>query len=95
MSKYINPVIESFLKGENKKIANTESKDDKLYLFDNVIAKFKDSKLYITTSSWNTLTTRDRLNKLPNVSVKVSKGILYIKENDNWNKWDGSWKKID
>lgn len=39
----------------------------------------------ITTAGWNTATTRERLNGLPNVNVSQRKGQLYL----NGHKWSG------
>lgn len=58
-----------------------------LKLHSNKIAhKFLDSgKLFINTCGWNTVTTRARLNGLPNVSVYQKNYVLYL----NGVEWDG------
>ena len=95
MAKSIQPVIEAFLNGKNKKVSNTKSINNKLYLFENIIAKInlEAKKIAITTNGWNTATTRSRLNMLPGVNVRSKKGQLYIKINDDkeWEKWNGYW----
>ncbi len=62
-------------------------------LHNNVIAKksISTSKIEITTASWNTRTTRERLNGFENVVVRKIKGKLYL----NGNLWDGNLIKID
>jgi hypothetical protein len=59
-----------------------------LKLHDNAIAyRYNDPEktLSITTCGWNTKTTRERLNSLPNVSITVKKGVQYL----NGKEWDG------
>ena len=58
-----------------------------LKLHGNKIAhKFLDSgKLFINTCGWNTVTTRERLNGLPNVSVNQKNHVLYL----NGIEWNG------
>ena len=48
------------------------------------------NRLQITTAGWNTVTTRERLNGLPNVSVIQRKGKLYL----NGKEWDGEWIEV-
>lgn len=43
------------------------------------------NRLQITTAGWNTATTREHLNGLPNVSVIQRRGQLYL----NGKEWDG------
>lgn len=98
MSKTIEPVIESFLKGKKKKVSNTETDGSNLYLFNNRIA-WRDehtNELWISTCGYNSKTTRDRLNMLPDVWVRTFKGqlLLYVGHNStqqvsDWIKWDG------
>ena len=78
MAKSVQPVIEAFLNGKNKKINNTEANNGKLYLFGNMIAKIdlKVGKIMITTCGWNTPTTRDRLNMLPGIWISSKKEQL-------------------
>lgn len=44
----------------------------------------------ICTSGWDTVTTRERLNGIPGVSVYHKKGELFL----NGERWDGKWKRI-
>lgn len=95
MAKSVQPVIEAFLNGENKKINNTKANNGKLYLFGNMIAKIdlKVGKIMITTCGWNTPTTRDRLNMLPGIWISSKKEQLFIRRDNtqNWETWDGNW----
>lgn len=56
-----------------------------MFLFGNMIAVRVGNRLQITTAGWNTVTTRERLNGLPNVSVTQRKGQLYL----NGKEWNG------
>ena len=94
MSRQITEnAVRAFLLGDNFKQSNTEVKYGKyndvavMYLFDNEIAFYSPTTkiLEITTAGWNTVTTRERLNGLPNVSVTQRKGQLYL----NGKEWDG------
>jgi hypothetical protein len=89
MRKITNNAINAFLAGRNFKESNTEIKSNcngvYMYLFDNLIACRVGDRLQITTAGWNTVTTRERLNGLPNVSVSQRKGQLYL----NGTEWDG------
>ena len=44
----------------------------------------------ITTAGWNTVTTRERLNGIPGVSVHQSKHVLHL----NDEPWDGAWTEV-
>ena len=94
MSRQITEnAVRALLAGGNFKQSNTEVKYSKyndvavMYLFDNEIAFYSPTTkiLEITTAGWNTVTTRERLNGLPNVSVTQRKGQLYL----NGKEWDG------
>ena len=100
MSRQITEnAINAFLAGRNFKQSNTEVKYSKyncvsvMYLFDNEIAIYNpvNKVLEITTAGWNTVTTRERLNGLPNVSVTQRKGQLFL----NGQPWDGELVTID
>ena len=59
-----------------------------LKLYGNRIAyRYNDPErtLSITNCGWNTATTKERLNALPNVSIKQLRGEWYL----NGKKWDG------
>lgn len=98
MSKSHRPVIDAFLENRKKKITNTETDGESLYLFGNRIAWWDEQNcLWITTSGYNTNTTRDRLNMLPDVWVRTSKGQLYLWASyinptryEDWLPWNGN-----
>lgn len=97
MGKTHKPVIDAFLKRQKRKVNNTYTDGKTLFLFDNPIAWWEDDgALWISTCNWNTNTTRDRLNMLPNIWVRSFKGqlLLYIgnpstQEVSDWIPWDG------
>lgn len=65
-----------------------------LKLFGNEIAyKYNDHKgtLSITNCGYFTVTTKERLNGLPNVSINQSKGIWYL----NGEAWNGKLTDIN
>ena len=87
---YIRPVIDAFKQQRNKKISNTESTGNKLKLFGNVIAEWRNNKIWITSAGWKTVITRDRLQIL-GADLHVKKGIWYL----NRVEWNGNWIQID
>jgi len=61
-----------------------------LVLHGNAIAKHDGrGRLFITTAGWPTVTTKERLNGLPNVSVYSCKRVLHLNGQpwDNDNEW--------
>lgn len=95
MSKTHQKVIEAFLQGKSAKISNTQTNGKELFLFGNCIARRYGDDMQVTTSGWNTATTRDRLNMLPNVWVRCRKGNLQINFQSKWQDWDGEWINIE
>ena len=91
MSKIHIPVIEAFKNKLPKKLNNTESTGDKLFLFGNCIAKWKDNKIYISDGNYRlTNTTKDRLSML-GAWTSSRKGVYY-KDGVQWN---GHWIEIN
>lgn len=84
-------IINAFMQGEAKKISNTHTDGQSLWLFNNKIAEHREDGLYITNAGWKSQTTKERLNALPNVSISNKKGEWYL----NGNLWDGEWTKIN
>lgn len=89
MRKITKESIKAFYNREPFKKSNmiVENKEGKTYLklFGNIIAILDEiNELFITTAGWNSVTTRDRLNGLNEVSVGTNKGQLYL-NNIPWN----------
>jgi hypothetical protein len=88
--KVSKEIAMAFLNGEKKKIANSSTDGNNLYLHGNKIAKIEGGKLFVSTAGWGTPVTKDRLNVLPNVRVTTKNFQLFL----NGEKWDGSWKAV-
>lgn len=75
------------------KISNTEVRVDKkgnasMYLFGNKIAVFSaEGIIYISNAGWFSVTTKARLNTIPNVRVTQRDSIWYLYD----EPWDGRW----
>lgn len=63
-----------------------------LYLHGNLIAKIEDGDLLINHCSWETRTTRSRLNSLPGVQIKMIKGKFKLNE---MGYMDNEWININ
>jgi len=88
--KSIRPVITAFLEKRPLKVSNTETDGTALRLFGNTIAYHSDGGIRITDAHWPTVTTKDRLNGLPGVSIRQDKGVWYL----NGKMWNGKWALI-
>jgi len=91
MSNITSNITSAFLKGEAKRISNSYTDGKSLFLFDNKIAEHKDDGLYITNCGWESVTTKERLNGLPNVRINQLKKKWYL----NGEVWDGEWIKVN
>ena len=75
-------------KRSNTQVTVDESGAAYLYLFGNMIACHEaDGTLKITDAGYSTVTTKDRLNALPHVSIYQRKSVWYLNEEE----WDGDW----
>lgn len=84
--------VQAFLNAKPFKLANTEvvvlPNVTILKLFGNEIAyryNDPDRTLSVTNCGWFSNTTKERLNAIPNVSIRQSKGLWYL----NGIYWDG------
>lgn len=88
MRKITKEIVAAFMNHEAKRIGNSHTDGTTLYLHGNAIARHRaDGGVNVTTAGWNTVTTRERLNGIPDVHVFVRNGQLYL----NHYKWDGDW----
>jgi hypothetical protein len=89
MKKITQDAVNAFTNGKNFKRGNTQVivSGDRvtLLLFGNAIATMEHGELYITSAGWQTLTTRERLNGLPNVNIIQKNFQWYL----NGEAWDG------
>lgn len=92
MRKVTNKAVQKFLAFEPFKLANTKVEIDSfngdalLKLHNHLIARLTpNGDLFITSAGWNTNTTKERLNAIPNVSI-VQKNYRWFL---NGHEWDG------
>ena len=82
--------IRNFLDCVPYKKSNTEVvREGTIYylkLFGNKIAAIDNGRMWISNAGWDSNTTKERLNGLPNVRINQSKGVWYL----NGIYWDGS-----
>ena len=94
MKTITEKAVSNFLNGKNFKSSNTvvEIQENKstLKLHNNSIAILENNKLSISNCGWFSNTTKERLNGLPNVTIKQKKGIWYLNEIE----WDGNLIEI-
>jgi hypothetical protein len=88
--KITKQIVGAFLRREPKRSRNTVSVGEALYLYGNKIAEWRGGELWISTAGWNTVTTRERLNALPNVRVNMKRYELSL----NGYRWDGNWVRV-
>jgi hypothetical protein len=92
MKKITQKAIEAFLNAKSFKGSNTRVEVlpnvTVLKLFGNEIAYLyndPERTLSITNAGWKSVTTKERLNAIPNVSIRQIKGNWYL----NGLLWDG------
>ena len=94
MKKITIQSIQAFNNSQNFKKANMEievnEKGTFMYLFDNLIAKRIDNRLYITNAGWQSNTTKERLNGLDGVNIHQSNFVWYL----NGKEWNGELIEI-
>lgn len=75
--------------GGNTQVLCTVNGNYEMYLHGNMIARRNGNMntFEITLAGWETVTTRDRLNGLPGVSVCQRKGEQFL----NGKPWNGEW----
>jgi hypothetical protein len=90
--------VSCFRNGGNAKFNNTEVITEngvsKMYLFGNLIATLEHKVggvMRISDAGWDTNTTKERLNGLPNVHIQQKNFEGYL----NGEKWDGNWEQIN
>ena len=92
MRKITAKIIAALLNRETKTIGNSRTDGTTLYLHDNAIAKVDDrGQLWITNAGWKSVTTKERLNGLPGVSIHQKDFTWYL----NDKPWNGDWVRIN
>lgn len=70
MRQITKEAVDAFLNGRYYKKSNMEVAGGNMYLHDNKIAWFdKNHQLWISNCGWQSNTTKERLNALPNVHI--------------------------
>ena len=87
MRKITRDIVNAFNRGECKKIDNTRTDGQSIWLFGNKIAKKINGELWITNAGWQSNTTKERLNGLDGVQINVRRGNWYL----NGVQWNGGW----
>ena len=87
--------VSAFLAGRKFKKGNMSVEVElgytKLKLHGNTIATIDAlGVLSISNAGWQSNTTKERLNGLPNVHINQKNWSWYL----NGNVWDGTWKRI-
>lgn len=98
MRKITQESINAFINGVPFNKANTavlvNEKTVVLQLHGNPIAKYTvgkfNSTLEISNGGWQSNTTKERLNGIPNVTVHQKNRVWYL----NGKEWDGEWTKV-
>lgn len=90
MRKVTEQIVRAFLSGETRTISNSRSENGRLYLFNNLIAEYRNGSLWITNAGWSSATTKERLNALPNVRIHQRRGDWYL----NDIEWGGEWVEV-
>lgn len=93
MRKVTEQIVAAFLAGRTKTVGNSHTDGSVLLLHGNAIAKRENGKLYIRTAGWATVTTRERLNGLPGVSVSQMHRRQYL----NGKVWEDheEWTEVN
>lgn len=89
--------VTCFQNGGNGTFSNTrvvtENGVSKMYLFGNLIATLEHKVggvMKITNAGWESNTTRERLNGLPNVHIRQVRGEWFL----NGQKWNGQLTEV-
>lgn len=91
MRQVTQQVVGAFNYGTKKRVGNTKSTGDELYLHGNLIARKHDGVIEITNAGWTSNVTKERLNGIRGVYVVQKDFEWYL----NGEKWDGSWTKLE
>ena len=95
MRKITGEAVDAFLDRKPFKKSNMKVHLDygvwKLKLHGNTIATIDEmNMLSISNAGWESNTTKERLNGLPNVRINQKKFQWYL----NGNEWNGEWTRV-
>lgn len=100
MRKVTANITNAWKMGSAKKVKNTRTDGERIYLHGNCIAKRENGSVYISTGGWNTLTTRERLNGIVRslglrMSIHQHRHNLYFWTAEGGSvPWDGEWLMV-
>lgn len=96
MRKITQEAVDAFYNKKYYKKNNTrieiEDGNPSMFLHGHCIAKIKNGKLFINHQNWETRTTRERLNGLNNVHIRINKGSFILNEKEPMLK---EWYQIN
>jgi hypothetical protein len=78
MRKITIEAVKAFLNDGIFKKDNTRVENGRIFLHGNLIAEKRKDGIYISLAGWNTVTTRERLNGLPNVRINQKNYVPYL-----------------
>ena len=78
MRKVTKETVGAFMRHERRTVGNTHTDGEKLYLHGNMIACHTPEGIVVTLAGWPTVTTRERLNGIPGVSLTQRAGVQYL-----------------
>lgn len=87
MRKITERVCGAFERREARRIDNTMTDGNALYLHGNKIAEWRGKALWISNAGWSSPTTKERLNGLRGVRINQKDWVWYL----NGKQWDGEW----
>ena len=95
MRKITSEAVDKFLSREPFKKSNMQVDECygqfRLKLHGNVIAVLDEfNMLSISNAGWESNTTKERLNGLPNVRIHQRKFVWYL----NGVEWNGEWTRV-
>jgi len=80
----------NFKRGNTQVIIYPDEDYRELRLHGNLIAYMENGGLHISNGGWSSVTTKERLNGLPNVSIYQRNFEWFL----NGEAWGGSWIKV-
>lgn len=94
-------VVGAFVRGEEARKDNTESKGGTLYLHGNAIAKHFDGAILLSNAGWETRTTQSRLNAVlqlagkRNARIFTKDWVMHIERNGNAEVMFANWYAVE
>jgi hypothetical protein len=90
--KVTSSIVRAWQQGKSKTVSNTHTDGESIWLWGNKIVRtLASGEVQVSTSGWNTLTTRERLNGICGQRVTQCRGQLFMGS----EPWDGSWITVD